>query len=96
MKKAVGLGAIFLAGLLAMPGNDWVASRVSAQTGSEKLTEKQYQELQQKRQEQWNDLERQQKRQDNIGQRRQEGEKRQKDAETRQREAERRLRELEK
>ena len=96
MKKVVRLGVIFLAGMLAMPVNTWLASRVYAQSGSEKLSEKQYQELQQKRQEQWNDLERLQQRQENVGQRRQEGEMRQRDAEKRQQEAERRLRELEK
>jgi septal ring factor EnvC (AmiA/AmiB activator) len=95
MKKAERIGVIFLAGLLAMPVNTWLASRVYAQSGSEKLSEKQYQELQQKRQEQWDDLERQQQRQENIGQRRQEGEKRQRDAEKRQREAERLLQEQE-
>jgi len=96
MKKVVGLGAIFLAGLVAMPGNAWLASRVYAQSGSEKLSEEQYQELQRKRQEQWNDLEQQQKRQENIGQRRQEAEKRKLDAEKRQREVERQLQELQK
>ena len=89
MQKVARLGVVFLVGWLIMPGNAWFASRVYAQSGSEKLSDKQYQELQQKRQEQWNDLERQQQRQDNTGQRRQEGE-------MRQREAERRLRELEK
>ena len=93
MKQAVRLGVFSLVGLLAMPVNTWLASRVYAQSGSEKLSEKQYQELQQKRQEQWHDLERQQERQDNIGQRRQGGEQRQRDAEKRQREAERRLQE---
>jgi membrane protein involved in colicin uptake len=96
MKKIGGLGAILLAGFMVIPGNAWLATRVYAQSGSEKFTEKQWQELQQKRQEQWNDLERQQQRQDNIGQRRQEAEKRQQDAAKRQREAERRLQELQK
>ena len=95
MKKISGLGAIFLAGLLMIPGNAGLASRVYAQSGSEKLSDKQYQELQQKRQEQWDDRERQQQRQDNIGQRRQEGETRQKDAEKRQWEADRDLEEPE-
>ena len=58
MKKVVRLGAIFLAGLLAMPGNAWLVSRVSAQTDQEKLSEEQYKELQKKRQEEWNDRER--------------------------------------
>jgi hypothetical protein len=91
MIKKSGLGAIFLAGLLMIPGNAWLRSRVYAQSGSEKLTDKQYQELQQKRQEQWNDRERQQQRQENLGQRRQEAETRQKDAEKRQWEADRDL-----
>jgi chromosome segregation ATPase len=94
MRKIGGLGAMFVAGLLLIPGHGWLAGRAWAQSGSEKLSEKQYQELQKKRQEQWDDLERIQQRQDNIGQRRQEAEKRQLDAEKRQREAERRLREL--
>ena len=94
MKKIGGLGVLLVAGLLLIPGHGWLASRAWAQGGAEKLSEQQYQELQKKRQEQWDDLEQIQKRQDNIGQRRQEAEQRQRDAEKRQREAERRLREL--
>ena len=94
MKKIGGLGALFVAGLLLIPGHGWLASRAWAQGGAEKLSEQQYQELQKKRQEQWDDRVRMQQRQDNIGQRRQEAEKRQRDAEKRQREAERRLKEL--
>jgi hypothetical protein len=94
MKRIAGLGAMLVAGLLLIPGQGWLASRAWAQSGSQKLSEKQYQELQKKRQEQWDDLEQIQKRQDNIGQRRQDAEKRQLEAEKRQREAERRLREL--
>jgi len=94
MKKVVRLEAIFLGAWLAMAGNVWLASPVLAQSGSGALSEKQYQELQQKRQEQWDDRERQQQRQGNVGQRRQEAEKRQQDAEKRRQESERRLQEL--
>jgi hypothetical protein len=96
MKKVVGLSAIVLAGLMAISGNAWLASRVYAQSGSETLTEKQYQELQKKRQEQWKDREQQAERQENIGQRRKEAEKRKLDAEKRQRAVERQLQELQK
>jgi hypothetical protein len=87
MKTIGGLGIMLVGGLLLIPGHGWLAGRAWAQSGSEKLSEQQYQELQKKRQEQWDDRERMQKRQDNIGQRRLEAEKRQ-------REAERRLQEL--
>jgi peptidoglycan hydrolase CwlO-like protein len=96
MKKRFGLGVMLLAGLLVIPGNLWLAGQVFAQEGSKQLTDKEYQELQKKRQEQWNDLERMQHRQDNTGQRLQEAGKRRQDAEKRQKAAEKRLRELEK
>src|SRR4030043_116057 len=51
MKKIMGLGAMLLAGLLVIPGNLWLASRVLAQSGSKTIEDKQMQELQQKRQE---------------------------------------------
>jgi septal ring factor EnvC (AmiA/AmiB activator) len=88
MKKLVGLVAILLAGVLLSSGNGWFGTRVSAQSAPEKLTDQQYQELQKKRQEQWDNLERIQQRQENVGQRKQEAEKRQKDAAKRQKQAE--------
>lgn len=95
MKKMMGLSAVLLAGFLVMPGNLGLPGRVFAQEGSKPLTDEQYQELQKKRQEQWQDLERIQQRQENTGQRLQEAEKRRQDAEKRRKEAEKRLRELE-
>jgi hypothetical protein len=95
MKKIMGLGAMFLAGLLVIPGNLWLASQVLAQSHAQTIEDKQQQELRQKRQEEWQERERQEKRQQNTGQRRQDAIKRQQDAGNRQKAAEQRLRKLE-
>ncbi|MGB8993578.1 MAG: hypothetical protein WCD80_16090 [Desulfobaccales bacterium] len=94
--KLMGLGVIFLAGFLVSAANLGPAGRVWAQEGAKPLTDKEYQELQQKRQEQWQTREDIQKRQENTGQRLQEAEKRRQDALKRQKAAEQRLKELEK
>ncbi|MHB8066446.1 MAG: hypothetical protein ACYDIC_00950 [Desulfobaccales bacterium] len=91
-KKIVGLGAILLAGLLVTPGNPGRTGQVLAQ--SESQTDKQQQELQQKRQEQWEYLDQKEKKQ-HPGIRYPEAIKRQEDAIKRQKDAEKRLRELE-
>jgi hypothetical protein len=88
MKKIMGLGAMLLAGFLVIPGNLWLGSQVLAQSEAQRVEGKQQQELRQKRQEEWQDRERQEKKLQNTGQRRQ-------DAVQRQKAAERRLRELE-
>jgi hypothetical protein len=95
MKKIMGLGAMLLAGLLVIPGHLWLTSQSLAQSQAPTLTDKQYQELQQKRQEEWEYLDQKEKKQ-HPGLRRQDAVKRQEDAIKRQKEAERRLRELEK
>lgn len=96
MKKLMGLGALLLAGVLVMPGNLWQMGRVYAQEGSKQLTDEQYEQLKQKRQEEWQTREEIQKRQENTGARLQEGVKRSQDAAKRQKAAEQRLKELEK
>ena len=40
MKKIIGLGTMLLAGLLVIPGNLWLASRVLAQSDSQKIEDK--------------------------------------------------------
>ena len=95
MKKINGLVALILAGLLVIPGTFGPASQACAQEGSKPLTEQQYRELQQKRQEQWETLEQIQKRQEDTGGRLQDAVKRRQDAEKRQRDAERKLPEQE-
>ncbi len=67
MKKLIGVGALWLAGILVVPGNLWLPDRVSAQEGSKQLTDEQYEQLRQKRQEQWQTREDIQKRQENTG-----------------------------
>lgn len=94
MKKLIGLGALLLAGLLVIPGNLWTVGPVYAQEGSKQLTEQEYQELRKKRLEQWDDLEREDKRMQNTGQRLQEAEKRRQDALKRQKAAEQGSREM--
>jgi hypothetical protein len=96
MKKMMGLSAIFLAGFLVIPGNLWLTGRVYAQEGSKPLTEEQYQELEKKRQEQWQTLQDIQKRQEDTGTRRQESDQRQQDAIKRQKAAEQGQQELDK
>ncbi|MEW6657740.1 MAG: hypothetical protein AB1424_03680 [Thermodesulfobacteriota bacterium] len=95
MKKITGPGAILLAGLLVIPGHLWLASQVQAQSQTPTLTDKQYQELQQKRQEEWEYYDQKEKKQ-HPSLRRPEALKRQEDAIKRQKAAEKRLRELEK
>ena len=51
MKKTMGLGALLLTGLLAIPGNLWLASQVLAQGDTKTMEDKQLQDLKQKRQE---------------------------------------------
>jgi hypothetical protein len=94
--KLMGLGVIFLVGFLVSAANIGPGGRVWAQEGAKPLTDKEYQELQQKRQEQWQTREDIQKRQENTGQRRVDAEKRRQDALKRQKAAEQRLQELEK
>ena len=94
MKKIMGLGAMLLAGLLVIPGNLWLASRVLAQSDSQTMEDKQLQELRQKRQEQWEEREREAKQLEDTGKRKQDAVKRQQDAGQRQKAAEQRLREL--
>ncbi|MFZ5448361.1 MAG: hypothetical protein ACOZFS_06965 [Thermodesulfobacteriota bacterium] len=93
MKKLVGLGAMLLAGLLAAAGSLGVGSAYG-QEGSKQLTDEQYRQLQQKRQEQWQTREEIQKRQEDTGQRLQEAEKRRQDALKRQKAAEQKLKEM--
>ena len=94
MKKIMGLGAMLLAGLLVIPGNLWLASQVLAQSQAPTMSDKQQQELQQKRQEQWEYLDQKEKKQ-HPALRYQDAVKRQEDAIKRQKAAEKRLRELE-
>jgi hypothetical protein len=96
MKKLIGVGALLLAGFLLISGTGWLATRASAQSGSGTLTDKEWQELQQKRQKEWEDSEKEDKRRENTYQRRKDAEQRQRDAEKRQREVERQLQELQK
>jgi hypothetical protein len=96
MQKLMGWGVILLAAFLLMAGNLGSAGTVGAQEGGKQLTDKEYQELQKKRQEQWQTREDIQKRQENTGQRLQEAEKRRQDALKRQKAAEQRLKEMEK
>ncbi len=92
MKKLMGPGAMLLAGLLVIPGNLWLAGRALAQSQAPTMSDKQYQELQQKRQEEWEYLDQKEKKQ-HPGVRYPEAVKRQEDAEKRRKDAERRLRE---
>ncbi len=85
--------AVILAGLLAIPGLSWFGDRAYAQ--SSQMTETERQELEKKYQEQWDFLEKLDKRMENTGQRLEDAVKRREDAEKRQREAERRLRQSE-
>jgi Skp family chaperone for outer membrane proteins len=86
MKKFKGLGAMLLAGLLVIPGNLGLAGQVLAQ--SEAQTDKQLQELRQKRQETLQEQEREAKQLENTGKRKQDALKRQQDAIKRQKAAE--------
>lgn len=94
MKKIIGLGAVLLAGLLVIPGNFRLAGQALAQREAPQMEDKKQQELQQKRQEEWEYLDQKEKKQ-HPGVRYPEAVKRQEDAIKRQKDAERRLRELE-
>jgi len=95
MKRITGPGAILLAGLLVIPAHLWLAGQVLAQSQAPTMGEKQQQELQQKRQEEWEYLDQKEKKQ-HPAIRYQDAVKRQEDAIKRQKDAEKRLRELEK
>ena len=45
MKKLMGIGALLLAGILAVPGNLWLAGPVSAQEGGKQLTDEEYENI---------------------------------------------------
>jgi hypothetical protein len=94
MRKIKRLGAMFLAGLLVIPGNLGLASQALAQSGAKTTEDKQLQELRQKRQEQWEEREREAKQLEDTGKRKQDAIKRQQDAGQRQKAVEQRLREL--
>ena len=91
MKKMKVALALILAGLLVGPGL-FAGSRVYAQSGSS-MSEQERQELEKKRQEQWEFQERLDKEQEDTGARLEKAVQRRQDAERRQREAEQRLRE---
>ena len=85
MKKFKGLGAMLLAGFLVIPGNLGLASQVLAQSDSQ--TDKQLQDVRQKRQETLREQEREAEQQQNTGQRKEDAVKRQQDAIKRQKAA---------
>ena len=58
MRRITGLGALLLAGLLVIPGNLWLASRVLAQSAAQTIEDQQLQELRQRRQEERRERER--------------------------------------
>lgn len=95
MKKLMGLGALVLAGLLVMPGNPWLTSRVLAQEGGKQLTDEQYEKLKQKWQEEWQTREQIDK-DSKTGARLKSGLKHRDDAIKRQKAAEQKMKELEK
>jgi hypothetical protein len=94
MRKIMGLGAMLLAGFLVIPGNLGLASQVLAQSDTKTSEDKQLQELRQKRQEQYQESEREDLQRQDTGKRKQDAIKRQQDAIKRQKAAERRMREL--
>ena len=96
MQKLTTLGTLVLAGLLAFTGNMGMAKGVYAQSDSPKMTDQQYEELKQKRLQQWQELEQEDKDRANTAKRLQDAEKRRQDAEKRQRDAERKMQELQK
>ena len=85
MKKFKGLGAMLLAGFLVIPGNLGLTSQVLAQSDTQ--TDKQLQDLRQKRQETLREQEREAEQQQNTGQRKEDAVKRQQDAIKRQKAA---------
>jgi hypothetical protein len=80
MKKIMGLGALLLAGLLAIPGNLWLASQVLAQSDTKTMEDKQLQDLRQERQETLQEQEREAKPPQDTGKGNQDAIKRQKAA----------------
>ncbi len=92
MKKHNSLVALSLAGLLMISGNFWLGAEAWAQATGAQPTEDWRQKQEQKYQERWEELEREN--QKSTGQRLQDAEKRRREAEKRQREAERGLQEL--
>ena len=66
MKKFMGLGAMLLAGFLVIPGNLGLAGQALAQSDVKTTEDKQLQELRQKRQEQWEEREREAKQLENT------------------------------
>ena len=95
MKKIKGLGAMLLAGFLVIPGNLGLVGQVLAQSDAKTMEDKQLQELRQKRQEQWQEGERDDLKRQDTGKRKQDAIKRQQDAGKRQKAAEQLQRELE-
>ena len=96
MQKLTALGALVLAGLLAFTGDMGMGKRVYAQSDPQKLTDQQYEELKQKRLQQYQELEQEDKDRANTAKRRQDAEMRRQDAEKRQRDAEQKMQELQK
>lgn len=94
MRKLMGLRALLMAGVLAMPGNLGLAGSVYAQETTKRLSEEQYEELKKKRQEQWQTLEKIDK-DSQPGERLKSGVKHRDDALKRQKAAEQRLKEME-
>jgi hypothetical protein len=95
MKKLMGIGALLLAGILVVPGNLGLTGRALAQEGSKQLTDEQYEQLKQKRQEEWQTREDIQKN-STTAERLKSGVKHRDDALKRQKAAERQLKEMEK
>jgi hypothetical protein len=87
MKKIVGLGAVLLAGFLAIPGNLGFAGQALAQGGAQTGEDEQLQDLRQKRQETLPEQEREAQEEQNVGQRNQDAIQRQQDAIQRQKAA---------
>jgi hypothetical protein len=84
MKKIVGLGAVLLAGFLAIPGNLGFAGQALAQGGAQTGEDEQLQDLRQKRQETLQEQEREAQEEQNVGQRNQDAIQRQKAADPQQ------------
>lgn len=76
MKKIMGLGAMLLAGFLVIPGYLGLERQVLAQSNTKTIDDQQLQELRQKRQEQWQEREREAKQLENTGKRKQDAIKR--------------------
>jgi hypothetical protein len=94
MKKSTAVSMIVLAGFLLLGLDSGLAPRVYAQSGGKQLTDQEWQEIQKKRQKEWEDSEKEDQRRSNTYQRRQDAQQRQRDAEKRQRDAEKKMQEL--